>query len=43
MPIGREPTWRRVLPTLATSRVSPSHRGRNRQRGRMDEKARLRA
>ena len=44
MPIGREPTWRRVLPTLATIvGVAVFVVAGNWQRGRMDEKARLRA
>ncbi|HEY5861576.1 MAG TPA: SURF1 family protein [Casimicrobiaceae bacterium] len=44
MPIGREPTWRRVLPTLATiAGVAVFIAAGNWQRGRMDEKARLRA
>jgi len=44
MPIGPEPTWRRVLPTLATIvGVAVFVAAGNWQRGRMDEKARLRA
>ena len=44
MPIGREPTWRRVLPTLATiAGVAVFVMAGNWQRGRMDDKARLRA
>jgi surfeit locus 1 family protein len=44
MPIGPEPTWRRVLPTLATIvGVAIFVAAGNWQRGRMDEKARLRA
>jgi surfeit locus 1 family protein len=44
MPIGREPTWRRALPTLATiAGVAVFVAAGNWQRDRMDEKTRLRA
>src|SRR4030095_12173014 len=44
MPIGPEPTRRRLLPTLATIvGVAIFVAAGNWQRGRMDEKARLRA